>query len=451
MTTPATQNINLALSAIMADIEAIGKTRKNDAQGFSFRGIEDFMNELHPVFAAHGVTCVPSVEKAEHHNAGLTKSGAVITRAVVTMRYHLTASDGSTREGSMIGEGLDSGDKATPKAISMALKSFLQGTFLVPTADVVDADYYSPTVDAREQLALQNRDKKIIQQLIDQHIADSELAETTEEKKRLQGLAAELRCKLHDLDVTQSEEAKPEATTVETEILPPAGDLPEKKTRQKKTEPNWQDIECHIGKAGGPVLGKKLGELFKPDASQKHMDTLVGWFHAAVSKSTAPKDRALWNGVQEAQKAWQAAQPAAEPQAATAKQTKWSEYVVTSKIARFNGRKLGDMTPDEHAEIDAQLDKIDMAKATLTQKTLRAMLTLALADTRTEAQPDHTEQLNAAIADSKLNRNDLMAVAKKNGWISADAEKIEDITEDEATTLLSDWETVADAIKAEQP
>ena len=44
-----------AIPAIMAELPSIYKGRKNSAQNYSFRGIDDVYNAVNPVMAKHGV------------------------------------------------------------------------------------------------------------------------------------------------------------------------------------------------------------------------------------------------------------------------------------------------------------------------------------------------------------------------------------------------------------
>jgi hypothetical protein len=63
------------------------------------------------------------------------------------MKYHFYAEDGSTVSvGPVPAEGLDSGDKATNKALSAALKYALIQTFSIPTEDMAEADLDSPEI-----------------------------------------------------------------------------------------------------------------------------------------------------------------------------------------------------------------------------------------------------------------------------------------------------------------
>lgn len=135
-----TQSIGSLMAAVMADVEAVGKNRKNEAQRYNFRGIDDFANALHPLLAKHGIHLLPEV--LEHHDleAQETKSGGLMFRVKLRMALHFVAPDDSRRTATVWAEGADTGDKATNKATSAALKYALIATFLVPTEELVDSE-----------------------------------------------------------------------------------------------------------------------------------------------------------------------------------------------------------------------------------------------------------------------------------------------------------------------
>lgn len=126
---------------VMADIDAIGKNQKNQAQNFKFRGIDDVYNSLHNIFARHQIFTVPTVisEEFKEEIAKAYKDGREIEkkciRAIIRMKYTLYAADGSFIEGSVVGEAIDYGDKAANKAMAIAHKYFLTQTFIIPTED----------------------------------------------------------------------------------------------------------------------------------------------------------------------------------------------------------------------------------------------------------------------------------------------------------------------------
>ncbi len=146
------------MSSVMLEIGAIGKNQKNVAQGFKFRGIDDFINSLYPALTKHGVFMAPRCTAAEHEVREVTRSNgkqAIDKLVTIMMEYDFYAEDGSkVTIGPIPAEGLDSGDKATNKALSAALKYALIQTFSIPTEDMSDGDSESPTfttVDKKEE------------------------------------------------------------------------------------------------------------------------------------------------------------------------------------------------------------------------------------------------------------------------------------------------------------
>ena len=131
-------NIFARLVKIAADCGALGKDSRNQQQGFNFRGIDAVMNHLHPIFAKHGVFILPEVleEKSEERQ---TKSGGNLIYRILKIKFHFVAEDSSEATCTVIGEGMDSGDKGSNKAMAVALKYALTQMLLMPY-DEVDAD-----------------------------------------------------------------------------------------------------------------------------------------------------------------------------------------------------------------------------------------------------------------------------------------------------------------------
>lgn len=133
---------------VMQEIGAVGKDRKNEQQGYKFRGIEDFYNAAHPALVKHGVFCCPQVLDCESQDR-MTKNGSPAIRVTMKVSHKFYGPDGSSVEVITCGEGIDSSDKATNKAMSAAMKYALIELFSVPTQDVEDADRHDPEVGAR--------------------------------------------------------------------------------------------------------------------------------------------------------------------------------------------------------------------------------------------------------------------------------------------------------------
>ena len=131
------------ICSVMQEINAIGKDRRNQTQNFQYRGIDDVMNELHSVLAKCGVFVVPQVLD-EARTTGKTKSGGDMFYTRLKIKFTFYAEDGSFIESVVIGEAMDTGDKASNKALSVGLKYALLQVFCIPTEDEKDPDAVSP-------------------------------------------------------------------------------------------------------------------------------------------------------------------------------------------------------------------------------------------------------------------------------------------------------------------
>lgn len=143
----------------MRDIGSVGKDQKNQAQGFKFRGIDQFVNSLYPALTKHGVFMAPRCVSEQHELKEVTRGSGkagVDKHVTILMEYDFFAEDGSkVTVGPIPAEGLDSGDKATNKALSAALKYALIQTFSVPTEDMAEADLESPEIGRRSSNSTQ--------------------------------------------------------------------------------------------------------------------------------------------------------------------------------------------------------------------------------------------------------------------------------------------------------
>lgn len=131
-----------AIAAVMRETSAISKARQNQQQRFNFRGIDDVMNELHPTLAKCGVFIVPEVLE-EHRDQGSTKSGGLMFYTRQKIKFSFYAEDGSHVDSVVIGEAMDTGDKASNKALSIGFKYACLQVFCIPTEDEKDPDAQS--------------------------------------------------------------------------------------------------------------------------------------------------------------------------------------------------------------------------------------------------------------------------------------------------------------------
>lgn len=134
------------INAIMQEIPAIGKDKQNKQQGFAYRGIDDVMNVLFPLLSKHGVFVVPEVLSTSRTERQ-TKNGGNMAFTVSTVRYTFYATDGSSVSAVTTGEGMDSADKSTNKAMAAAMKYAFFQTFCIPTEEAGNDDPDRETPD----------------------------------------------------------------------------------------------------------------------------------------------------------------------------------------------------------------------------------------------------------------------------------------------------------------
>lgn len=140
-------DIYQAITDIMSEGYAITKDKRNQKQGYVYRGIDDVMNTFQPLLAKHHVFVVPEVLERERQERATYKDGkqsGTLLYSILTMRYTFYAEDGSCVSAVVIGEGMDSGDKASNKAMSVAMKYAMFQVFCIPTEEMQDPDAETP-------------------------------------------------------------------------------------------------------------------------------------------------------------------------------------------------------------------------------------------------------------------------------------------------------------------
>lgn len=149
MSTPLDQavgNVYARIAAVSAEIAQTGiaKNKSNAQQGYKFRGIDDVYNALAPVLAKHALVIIPRILSRDCTERQ-TQKGGVLFNVVVEAEFDfVSAVDGSKHTARTYGEAMDSGDKATNKAMSAAYKYAAFQAFCIPTEGDNDADAQTP-------------------------------------------------------------------------------------------------------------------------------------------------------------------------------------------------------------------------------------------------------------------------------------------------------------------
>jgi hypothetical protein len=131
-----------AIAAVTAEMSKFGisKDRRNQQQGYSFRGIDDVYNALSPMLAEHKLCILPRIMSRELVERQTAKGGALFYVTVEAEFDFVSAEDGSKHTIRTFGEAMDSADKATNKAMSAAYKYAAMQAFCIPTEGDNDAD-----------------------------------------------------------------------------------------------------------------------------------------------------------------------------------------------------------------------------------------------------------------------------------------------------------------------
>jgi hypothetical protein len=145
--------IHELLPKAMVDIGAIGKTQRNEAQHWDFRGITDFLNACQPSLTKYGIIVSFVVMD---YGVDVSMDGQKrVCRATLRMMVTFTAADGSCVENISAGEALDyNGDKATNKAMAAAFKYALAFGLCIPVdrLAIPDADSEYSYTEPQEEV-----------------------------------------------------------------------------------------------------------------------------------------------------------------------------------------------------------------------------------------------------------------------------------------------------------
>ena len=159
-----------AINAVQTELAKLGisKDRRNTGQGggYNFRGIDDVYNALSPLLAEKGLCILPRILTREsvERTSGAGKALFYIT---VEAEFDFVATaDGSKHTVRTFGEAMDSGDKATNKAMSAAYKYAAFQAFCIPTEGDNDADAHTHSVEPKQHAELsQEADATVVAQM----------------------------------------------------------------------------------------------------------------------------------------------------------------------------------------------------------------------------------------------------------------------------------------------
>lgn len=165
-----------AINAVQKALSVTGISKDRTCQqgaSFKFRGIDDVFNALSPLLAEHGLCILPRM-LTRHCEERTSGAGKALFYVTVEAEFDLvSAEDGSKHTIKTFGEAMDSGDKATNKAMSAAYKYAAFQAFAIPTEGDNDPDATAHDVAARQRQAPAQRQAPSLDAIVAQIVADA--------------------------------------------------------------------------------------------------------------------------------------------------------------------------------------------------------------------------------------------------------------------------------------
>lgn len=153
-----TKLVYKAISAVAGELseQGIKKERKQGSQvTYAFRGIDAVYNALAPALVKHGLLILPRCTERTSCER-VSKSGGALFYITVRAEFDfVSVEDGSIHTAVTYGEAMDSGDKATNKAMSIAYKYAAFQAFCIPTEETAadpDAEIHHPAPRTPDQI-----------------------------------------------------------------------------------------------------------------------------------------------------------------------------------------------------------------------------------------------------------------------------------------------------------
>lgn len=130
------------LSEVMGAIDKrIAKNGRNTQQNYSYATEADITAAVREHMSERHLLLMPSVEKTEWETLGTTSKGTPRKLCTLTVKFTLMDGDsGESQTFTVLGQGEDTSDKATYKAMTGATKYALMKLFLIPTGDDPEND-----------------------------------------------------------------------------------------------------------------------------------------------------------------------------------------------------------------------------------------------------------------------------------------------------------------------
>lgn len=166
--TAASPHVLRGIQEVMAKFaeNGIAKNRKNESQGFKFRGIDDVMNRMAQHLVEANIVIIPRVLNREVQER-VNSRGNPLFYVTTQVEFLICSTiDGSTITCVVPGEAMDSGDKATNKALSIAYKYMAFQLFAIPIDE--DPDATTHQLAPKKEKTLTPDEQEVVRKLCEQ-------------------------------------------------------------------------------------------------------------------------------------------------------------------------------------------------------------------------------------------------------------------------------------------
>lgn len=182
--------VHLAWIRVRKEIRAIGKGDKYEEgrTRYNYRGADTVVQYFGPITIKHGVNVIPFKTETTY-GSKQTKSGSTMRECSVTVTWHIVGPKGDILVAQTAGEALDTSDKSTTKAQTVALRNLLLNGGLIPTNDRdPDADRIERGAEAPARSAESYRDE-----IVDPKTSPGRLQQINYELRSLQLLGRKVQ------------------------------------------------------------------------------------------------------------------------------------------------------------------------------------------------------------------------------------------------------------------
>lgn len=170
------------LHAIMCETESIEKNLEVGFGNNKYKAVGEasVLNAIKPLLKKHGIVLFPvKIEHEERLDTFNTKNGETVrpmTQIIATYKI-VDTETGESELLQSIGNGVDTQDKASGKAMTYAYKALIQKTFMLFSGEDTDNEHSDSITDrntiSKEELKAQAEADKLKKQLIGKANADA--------------------------------------------------------------------------------------------------------------------------------------------------------------------------------------------------------------------------------------------------------------------------------------